>query len=227
MPQSADFAALGILIGGWSSNNKWSLVGSMRAGAQIVSYEVSTTLALVVVVLFSDTLSLAGIVESQAAGWWIWRAHLPGFVAFLIYLTASTAEINRTPFDTAEAESELTGGFHTEYSGMRFAFFFLAEYVNMFVVAALGATLFFGGWMPFHLGAFAGFNQVMDIIPPIVWFMGKTSAIVFIIMWFRWTFPRLRMDQLMRLEWKILLPIGFVNLIVASVLAVSRLYFFP
>lgn len=221
------FAAMGILLGGWSSNNKWSLVGSMRAGAQIISYEVSVTMALVVIVLFSDTLSLAGIVQSQAAGWWIWRAHASGVIAFLVYLIASTAEINRTPFDTAEAESELTGGFHTEYSGMRFAFFFLAEYVNLFVVAALGSTLFFGGWMPFHIGGLTSFNQAMDFIPPVVWFFGKTSVIVFLIMWFRWTFPRLRMDQLMRLEWKILLPIGFMNLLLASVLVVGRLYFFP
>lgn len=224
---------LGILLGGWSSNNKWSLLGAMRAGAQIISYEVSATLALLVVVLFAGTLQLSGIVQSQEAGWWIWRAHGSGIVAFTIFLIAGTAEINRTPFDLAEGESELTAGFHTEYSGLRFAFFFLSEFLNMFVLSAMAATLFLGGWMPLHIGSsqvgghFAVFNGIMDLIPPGLWFTLKTTAMIFLIMWFRWTFPRLRVDQLMRLEWKILLPIGFVNLFVAATLVVTRLYFFP
>jgi len=217
----------GILIGGWSSNNKWSLLGAMRSGAQIISYELSVTLALLVVVMFSGTLQLSKIVESQAQGWWIWRAHLSGFVAFIIFFIASIAEINRTPFDIPEGESELTGGFHTEYSGIRFAFFFLSEFVNMFIVAALTATLFLGGWMPLHIGEFATFNMVMDLIPPLVWFFLKVASIIFIMIWFRWTFPRLRVDQLMSLEWKIFLPIGFVNLLLASALILSRFYFFP
>ncbi len=221
------FGVMGILLGGWSSNNKWSLLGAMRSGAQIISYEVSATLALMVIVLFAGTLSLRGIVESQEAGWWVWRAHGVGIVAFIIYLIASTAEINRTPFDIPEGESELTGGFHTEYSGMRFSFFFLAEFLNMFVVGAMAATLFLGGWMPFHLGGWDGFNAVMGLIPPVLWFYGKVFFIIFVIMWFRWTFPRLRVDQLMRLEWKVLLPIGFVNLLAASVLVLTNLYFFP
>ncbi len=136
---------MGILLGGWSSHNKWSLIGAMRAAAQIISYEVSATLALLVVVLFAGTLSLSGIVQSQAQGWWIWRAPAVGLVAFIIYIIASTAEINRTPFDIPEGESELTAGFHTEYSGLRFSFFFLAEFINMFVVSALAVTLFLGG----------------------------------------------------------------------------------
>ncbi|MBU1920402.1 NADH-quinone oxidoreductase subunit H, partial [bacterium] len=140
---------LGVLIGGWSSNNKWSLLGAMRAGAQIISYEVSATLALLIIVLFAGSLQLSTIVESQADGWWIWRSHLAGIVAFFTFLIASTAELNRTPFDLPEGESELTAGFHTEYSGMRFAFFFLAEFINMFVASAIAATLFLGGWMPF------------------------------------------------------------------------------
>jgi NADH-quinone oxidoreductase subunit H len=221
------FGVLGILVGGWSSNNKWSLLGGMRAGAQIVSYELSASLALLVVVLFSGSLKLSAIIQSQATGWWIWRAHGVGFVAFVIFLIASLAEINRTPFDIPEGESELTAGFHTEYSGMRFAFFFLSEFVNMFVVSAVAATLFFGGWMPFHIGDWAGLNALMDLIPPGLWFAGKTSALIFLIMWFRWTFPRLRVDQLMKLEWKILLPVGFANLIVASVVVAFRMYFFP
>lgn len=218
---------MGILLGGWSSNNKWSLIGAMRGAAQIISYEVSATLALLVVVLFSGTLSLSGIVQSQADGWWVWRGHIVGLVAFMIYVIASTAEINRTPFDIPEGESELTAGFHTEYSGLRFSFFFLAEFINMFVVSAMAATLFLGGWMPFHVGHLGGFNAAMDIIPPSVWFLLKTGFIIFVIMWFRWTFPRLRVDQLMRLEWKILLPIGFVNLLLASTAVLMHWYFFP
>ncbi len=221
------FGVMGILLGGWASNNKWSMIGAMRAGAQIISYEVSATLALLVVVLFAGTLSLTGIVESQQEGWWIWRAHGVGLVAFVIFVIASTAEINRTPFDIPEGESELTAGFHTEYSGLRFSFFFLAEFINMFVVSALASTLFLGGWMPFHIGGWTEFNRVMDAIPPGLWFIGKSAFIVFVIMWFRWTFPRLRVDQLMHLEWKILLPVGFANLVTAAVVVLGELYFFP
>ncbi len=217
---------LGILLGGWSSNNKWSLLGAMRAGAQIISYEVSATLALLVVVLFAGTLQLSGIVQSQETGWWIWRAHGCGIVAFSIFMIAGTAEINRTPFDLAEGESELTAGFHTEYSGLRFSFFFLSEFLNMFVLAAMASTLFLGGWMPLHVGHFTVFNGIMDLLPPGLWFTLKTSAVIFLIMWFRWTFPRLRVDQLMRLEWKILLPIGFVNLFVSAACVVTGFYFF-
>ena len=202
------FGVMGILIAGWSSNNKWSMIGAMRAGAQIISYELSATLALLVVVLFSGTMSLSGIVHSQESGWWIWRGHVAGILAFVIYLVASTAELNRTPFDIPEGESELTAGFHTEYSGLRFAYFFLAEFINMFTVSGLTATLFLGGWMPFHVGDWNSFNAVMDMIPPGIWFIGKTSAIIFVIMWFRWTFPRLRVDQLMHLEWKVLLHLS-------------------
>lgn len=218
---------LGILVAGWSSNNKWSLIGAMRASAQIVSYELSAGLALLVVVLLAGSLQLSQIVQSQAAGWWIWRAPGVGLVAFLIFLVASVAEINRTPFDIAEGESELTAGFHTEYSGLRFAFFFLSEFVNMAIAAALIVTLFLGGWMPFHLGNIASFNAVMDLIPPWLWFAGKSALLIFLIMWFRWTFPRLRVDQLMHLEWKILLPIGFVNLLGGALVVLFGLYFFP
>jgi NADH-quinone oxidoreductase subunit H len=218
---------MGILLGGWSSYNKWSLIGAMRGAAQIISYEISATLALLVVVMFAGTLSLSGIVTSQAEGWWIWRAPIVGAVSFIIYLIASTAEINRTPFDIPEGESELTAGFHTEYSGLRFSFFFLAEFINMFVVAALTVTLFLGGWMPFHVGGTNAFNAIMDLVPPSVWFLGKTAVIVFVIMWFRWTFPRMRVDQLMRLEWKVLLPIGFANLALGALAVLYELYFFP
>ena len=221
------FGVMGTLLAGWSSNNKWSMIGAMRAGAQIISYEVSATLALLVIVMFSGTMSLSGIVQSQQEGWWVWRGHLAGMIAFVVYVIAATAELNRTPFDIPEGESELTAGFHTEYSGLRFAFFFLAEFINMFTVSAIASTLFLGGCMPFHIGDWAAFNGVMDLIPPAVWFIGKTSAIIFLIMWFRWTFPRLRVDQLMHLEWKVLLPIGLVNLVIASVTILSGAYPFP
>lgn len=219
--------ALGILIGGWSSNNKWSLLGAMRAGAQFVSYEISVTLSLLVAVMLAGSLQLSEIVQSQADGWWIWRAHIVGVIAFVIFLIASVAELNRPPFDLPEAESELTGGFHTEYSGLRFSFFFLAEFINVFIISALAATLFLGGWMPFYIGGFDGFNKIMALIPPGLWFAGKTAFVIFLIMWMRWTFPRLRVDQLMRLEWKFLMPLGFINLFVTALLILTGFYLFP
>ncbi|MCB0365251.1 MAG: NADH-quinone oxidoreductase subunit NuoH [Bdellovibrionaceae bacterium] len=220
------FGVFGVLLGGWSSNNKWSMLGAMRAGAQMVSYEISLTLSLLVVVLFSGSLKMSEIVASQAQGWWIWRAHGVGLIAFMVFVIASVAELNRAPFDLSEGESELTGGFHTEYSGLRFALFFLAEFINMFLASAFAATFFLGGWMPFHIGDWAAFNGVMDVIPPAVWFLAKTSFLVFVIMWFRWTFPRLRVDQLMALEWKVLLPVSLVNLFVGAVVVLSGFYFF-
>jgi NADH-quinone oxidoreductase subunit H len=223
----ASMGVLGVLLGGWSSYNKWSLLGAMRAGAQIISYEISAVLSILVAVLFAGTLSLAEIVQSQADGWWIWRGHVVGFIGFFVFLIASTAELNRTPFDIPEGESELTAGFHTEFSGMRFAFFFLAEFLNMFVVSAFAATLFLGGWMPFHIGGWDGFNAIMDLIPAGVWFTLKTVFLIFVLMWFRWTFPRLRVDQLMSLEWKFLLPLSITNLMLAAVVVLLGWYFFP
>lgn len=221
------FGVLGVLLAGWSSNNKWSTIGAMRAGAQIISYELSASIAVLVAVLFSGTLTLSEIVQSQQEGWWIWRAPIVGLVAFTVHLIASMAEINRLPFDIPEGESELAAGFHTEYSGIRFSFFFLAEFVNMFTISGLTVTLFLGGWMPFHVGDWAQFNQIMDHIPAVVWFSAKTFFIIFVIMWVRWTFPRLRVDQLMYLEWKFLLPISFVNLLLAALAVLTNCYFFP
>lgn len=221
------FGVFGVLVGGWASNNKWSLLGGMRAGAQIISYDLSLALALLMVVLFSGSLSFSGIVQSQQAGWWIWRAPVVGFVGFMLFLVASVAELNRTPFDIPEGESELTGGFSTEYSGLRFSFFFLAEFLNMFLASALATTLFLGGWMPLYIGNWTAFNNVMVMIPPVVWFFAKTLGVMYFIIWIRWTFPRLRVDQLMHLEWKFMLPLGFLNLLVASVLVLFNLYFFP
>ena len=197
-------SVIGILMAGWASNNKYSLLGAMRSGAQIVSYELSAGLSILCIVVLTGSLRISDIINSQADGWWIFKGHIPAIIAFVIFIIAVTAETNRAPFDMAEAESELTAGFHTEYSGMKFALFFLAEYVNVFIVCAIGATLFLGGWMPLHFGTGTRFNEIMDYIPSSLWFFGKTFFLIFIIMWFRWTFPRLRIDQLLNLEWKYL-----------------------
>jgi NADH-quinone oxidoreductase subunit H len=216
---------ISILMAGWSSNNKYSLLGAMRSGAQIVSYELSAGLSILTIVVFTGSLQISDIIHAQANGWWIFKGHLPVWIAFITFIIAVTAETNRAPFDLAEAESELTAGFHTEYSGMKFALFFLAEYINVFIVCAIGATLFLGGWMPLHIGNWEGFNNVMDYIPSSVWFFGKTFFLIFIIMWFRWTFPRLRIDQLLNLEWKYLLPISMINLLVATAMAILGWHF--
>jgi NADH-quinone oxidoreductase subunit H len=218
-------SVISILMAGWASNNKYSLLGAMRSGAQIVSYELSAGLAILSIVVLTGTLNLNEIVLSQADGWWIFKGHIPVIISFIIFIIAVTAETNRAPFDLAEAESELTAGFHTEYSGMKFALFFLAEYVNVFIVCAIGATLFLGGWMPFHIGHWDGFNHIMDLIPSSLWFFGKTFFLIFLIMWFRWTFPRLRIDQLLNLEWKYLLPIGMFNLLLVTAMAILGWYF--
>jgi len=215
----------GILIAGWASNNKYSLIGAIRSGAQIVSYELSVGLSILTIVVLTGSLQFSEIIESQRDGWWIFRGHIPAFIAFVIFLIAGTAETNRGPFDLAEAESELTAGFHTEYSGMKFAFFFLAEFVNMFIISAIGATMFLGGWMPLHFGELTSFNEIMDFIPPLFWFLGKTFFIIFIMMWFKWTFPRLRIDQLLTLEWKYLLPINLINILIMAFIVLMGWHF--
>lgn len=221
----SSLSIIGVLMAGWASNNKYSLLGAMRSGAQIVSYELSAGLSILVIVVLTGSLKMSDIVMAQADGWWLFKGHVPAIIAFVIFIIAATAETNRAPFDLAEAESELTAGFHTEYSGMKFALFFLAEYVNIFVVCAIGATLFLGGWMPFHIGSWEGFNHVMDYIPSSVWFFGKTFLLIFIIMWFRWTFPRLRIDQLLSLEWKYLLPISMFNILLVTIIALAGWHF--
>jgi NADH-quinone oxidoreductase subunit H len=226
----SSLGVVGVLLAGWSSNNKYSLIGAMRSGAQIVSYELSVGLSLLTIIVLAGSMQLSTIVEGQRNGWFIFTGHIPSIIAFIIYLIASTAETNRGPFDLAEAESELTAGYHTEYSGIKFAFFFLAEYMNMFIVASIAATVFLGGWMPLHLGPLFGsmaghFNKVMDFVPPFIWYLGKTAFIIYIMMWFKWTFPRLRIDQLLTLEWKYLLPINLVNILLMAFVVLMGWHF--
>ena len=221
----SSIGVLGILLAGWASNNKFTLIGAMRSGSQMISYELSIGLSFLTMVVFAGTMQTSGIVEAQSSGWFIFRGHIPAIIAFLIYLVAGTAETNRGPFDLPEAESELTAGYHTEYSGIHFGFFYLAEYLNLFIVSGIATLLFLGGWMPFHIGGWEGFNQIMDYIPSVIWFFGKVFVVMFIIMWFKWTFPRLRIDQLLRLEWKYLVPISLVNLLLMVLVVIFKLHF--
>lgn len=221
----SSLTVIAILIAGWASNSKYPLIGAMRSGAQVLSYELSLGLSLVTIVIFTGDLGLKNIVISQTDGWWIFKGHVPVIISFVIFIISSTAELNRTPFDLAEAESEITAGFHTEYSGMQFALFFLAEYVNIFIMSALAATLFLGGWMPLHFNNFEIFNSTMDLIPSLIWFLVKTFFIIFLIMWFRWTLPRLRIDQMLKLEWKYLLPISMLNTLLAAFICLNDWYF--
>jgi NADH-quinone oxidoreductase subunit H len=202
----------GIILGGWSSNNKYSLLGGLRSAAQLVSYEVPMGLALVSVLLMTRSLSLVEIVERQQ------RIHLwfifPGLVAFFIYFVAGVAETNRNPFDLPEAESELVSGFNTEYSGVKFAFFFLGEYTAMIIISCVAVTVFFGGWLrPFPNVKALDF---LNVIPPFLWFLLKTGFFLFVYIWFRSTFPRYRFDQLMALGWKWMIPLSLVNIVVIA-----------
>ena len=194
---ASSIGVVGILLAGWSSNNKFSLIGAMRSGAQIISYELSCGLSILTMVVLMGTMQFSEIVAGQADGWFIFKGHIPAVIAFVIYLIAGNAETNRGPFDLPEAESELTAGYHTEYSGMGFGFFYLAEYLNLFIVASVAATIFLGGWMPLHIAGWEGFNAVMDCIPGFVWFFAKAFFVVWLLMWIKWTFPRLRIDQIL------------------------------
>ncbi|MCX5817159.1 MAG: NADH-quinone oxidoreductase subunit NuoH [Proteobacteria bacterium] len=195
----SSLSVLSILIAGWGSNNKYALIGAIRSVAQNIAYEIPLLLSLLAVVFMVNSLSLKDIVEAQKSVWFV--VFQP--FAFLIFFISCVAETNRTPFDLPEAESELVAGFHTEYSGMRFALFFLAEYTNIMIVSAIATVFFLGG----YLG---------PVLPGIVWFFIKTYLLVFVIMWFRWTFPRVRFDQLLNFSWKILIPVSLVNLIITG-----------
>ncbi|NOZ03350.1 MAG: NADH-quinone oxidoreductase subunit NuoH [FCB group bacterium] len=203
---------VGLITAGWASDNKWSLYGALRSAAQIVSYEIPAALSIIVVVMLTSTLDLQGIIRSQEGViWgilpnWIIFNNPFAFLAFFIYFISGVAETNRTPFDIPEAESELVAGFHTEYSGMRWAFFFLSEYANMFIVCGIATVAFLGGWQSpvpgfMDSGAWGLF-----------WFFGKVLFLIFVMIWFRWTFPRLRVDQLMGVAWKVLLPLALLNI---------------
>jgi NADH-quinone oxidoreductase subunit H len=214
----ASMSVYGIVLAGWSSNSKYSLLGGLRSSAQMISYELSYGLALASVLLLANSLSLTSIVDAQKGTWFgfipRWNVFfLPvGFIAFLIYLTAGVAETNRAPFDFPEAEQELVAGYHTEYSSMSFAMFFLAEYINMVTVSAVATDLFLGGWHgPFLPESFGW-----------VWFLIKVFAILFFYIWMRWTLPRYRYDQLMRFGWKVLLPAAVLNLLLTAAIV---LYF--
>jgi NADH-quinone oxidoreductase subunit H len=221
----SSIGVVGIFLAGWGSNNKYSVVSAMRAAVQIISYEMSLCLCLITAVILTGTMQVSGIVEYQTGPWnWlIFRGHIPAIIAFLVFLVAGNAEANRGPFDMAEAESELTAGHHTEYSGMGFGFFYLAEFLNLFIIAGIATTVFLGGWAPVNIGI-EGFDNVMNFIPGIVWFLGKTFAVVWLLMWIKWTFPRLRIDQIMKLEWKYLMPLSLVNLVLMTVIVTLGLY---
>ncbi len=207
------FTVIALLMAGWGSNNKYALLGGMRSAAQVVSYEVPMVASILTVIVFVGSLSMVDIVKSQSGlifNWYIFRVPF-GPIAFVTYIIAATAEVNRTPFDIPEAEQELVAGYNVEYSGMKFAMFFLAEFVNMFTVAAITTTLFLGGWNG-------------PLLPSWIWFFIKTLAVVLLLMLFRWTYPRLRVDQLMEFAWKYLVPITFANLILAGILKYARWY---
>ena len=214
----SSIGVLGVFLAGWGSNNKYSVLSAMRGAVQMISYEMTLGLTLIAAVALTGTMQMSGIVEAQTGPWnWlIIKGHLPAIIAFLLFLVAGNAEANRGPFDLAEAESELTAGYHTEYSGMGFGFYYLAEYLNLFVIAGLATAVFLGGWAPFNIGI-EGFDAVMNYIPGIVWFLGKTFVVVWLLMWIRWTFPRLRIDQILTLEWKYLMPLALVNLILMTI----------
>jgi NADH-quinone oxidoreductase subunit H len=192
-------ATLGLLMAGWSSNNKYSLLGAMRSVAQMLSYELPLVFSILGVVMLAGSINLSAVVEAQTRVWFI----IPQFLGFIIFIISATAELNRLPFDLVEADSELTAGAFTEYSGMRWGIFFAAEYANIFAVSALATTLFLGGWHG-------------PLLPPYVWFFIKTCTMMFFFIWMRWTFPRLRIDQLLNLSWKVLLPLSILNILLTG-----------
>lgn len=212
----------GVILGGWASNNKYSLMGGFRSAAQMISYEIPMAFAVITVVLMAGSLNLSEIVNAQTAKWFLFTPVGP--VAFFLYVVAGFAETNRTPFDLPEAESELVAGFMTEYSGIRFGFFFMAEFMNMLVVSLLASIMFLGGWLPLQifpqtLGGITSihwFNGVLAAIPPTLWLLGKMYFFFFLFSWVRATLPRYRYDQLMDLSWKFMLPLSLATLLVAA-----------
>ncbi len=213
----SSLGVLGVFLAGWASNNKYSVVSAMRGAVQMISYEISLALCLIAACILVGSMQISDIIGAQrgAFGWLLFQGNLPAIIAFVVFLVAGNAEANRGPFDLAEAESELTAGYHVEYSGLAFGFYYLAEFLNLFIVSGIAATVFLGGWMPLHIGV-AGFDRAMDYIPGIVWFLAKTFFIVWLLMWVKWTFPRLRIDQILKLEWKYLMPVALANIILTT-----------
>ena len=222
----SSIGVLGIFLAGWGSNNKYSVVSAMRGAVQMISYEMSLCLCLICVVIMTGSMQLSEIVTAQTGPWkWlIIQGHVPAILAFLAFLVAGNAEANRGPFDLAEAESELTAGYHTEYSGMGFGFYYLAEYLNLFVISGIASGLFLGGWAPLNIGIEA-FDNLMNLITGFIWFFGKTFFVVWLLMWVRWTFPRLRVDQILKLEWKYIMPFMLCVLVLTSVCVALGLTF--
>ncbi len=212
----SSIGVVGIFMAGWGSNNKYSVVSAMRGAVQMISYEMSLGLCLICAVILTGTMQMSGIVEAQTGPWnWLIFQSPTAIIAFIVFLISGNAEANRGPFDLAEAESELTAGYHTEYSGMGFGFYYLAEYLNLFVISGLAAAVFLGGWAPINIGLEA-FDNVMNLIPGIFWFLGKAFLVVWVLMWVRWTFPRLRIDQILKLEWKYLMPLMLLVLLLTT-----------
>jgi NADH-quinone oxidoreductase subunit H len=204
---ASSIGVYGIILGGWASDSKYSLLGGLRSTAQVISYELTLGLAVLAVVMMAHSLSLVEIVRAQQSRPWFIVTQP---VAFVLFLVAGLAETNRAPFDLPEAEQELIGGYQTEYGGFAFAMFYLGEYVGVITMGALAATLFLGGWQGF------------SVLPPVVWFLLKVFAVVFLFIWIRATLPRLRYDQLMRLGWKVLVPVGLANLALTAIALVGR-----
>lgn len=226
MTAISSIGVVGVFLAGWGSNNKYSVISAMRGAVQMISYEMSLCLCMITAVILTGTMQISGIVEAQTGPWqWlIFKGHIPALIGFLLFLIAGNAEANRGPFDLAEAESELTAGYHTEYSGMGFGYYYLAEYLNLFVISGIAATVFLGGWAPVNVGI-AAFDGLMNYIPGIVWFMGKTFLVVWLLMWVRWTFPRLRIDQILALEWKYLMPLALINLVLMTIVVANGWHF--
>ncbi len=213
----SSIGVLGVFLAGWASNNKYSVVSAMRGAVQMISYEISLGLCLIAACVLTGSMQISEIINAQSGsfGWLLFQGHVPAVIAFVVFLIAGNAEANRGPFDLAEAESELTAGYHVEYSGLAFGYYYLAEFLNLFIVSAIAATVFLGGWMPLHIGVEA-FDNVMDYIPGIVWFLAKAFFVVWLLMWVKWTFPRLRVDQILKLEWKYLMPVALFNLVLMT-----------
>lgn len=204
----SSISTIGVVLGGWASNNKYALLGGMRSAAQMISYEIPLVMSMTGIIMATGTMNIRDIVLHQSGGFWHWN-FLPQIVGFGVFIVAAVSELNRTPFDLPEAESELVAGYHVEYSGFRFAFFMLAEYVYVFAIAALTTAMFLGGWqspLPF-----------LDFVPGIIWFLLKFCFIVFFLFWLRATMPRVRVDQLMSFGWKVLLPLALINIFISAI----------